>query len=121
MKQDSKKRNNDEKESKHSIKALARTAILAGGLLISPHLAARPAEAEIAKDKPIKDRVEAIREALKKKLADGASPDSELSYSEIEVAQWGNWGNWGNWNNWLNWNNWNNWVNWNNWGNWRNI
>ncbi|HWW75712.1 MAG TPA: hypothetical protein VNZ44_09965 [Pyrinomonadaceae bacterium] len=119
MKKDSGKKGPGEEGRLHPLKALARAAALAGGLLVSAHLGARPADAA-PKERSIKDRVGAVRAALKEKLADGADSASKLSYSETELAQWGNWGNWGNWNNWNNWRNWANWANWGNWGNWRN-
>jgi hypothetical protein len=102
------------KESKASIKRIAAAA-LAGGLLISTPSASL---ADVkSKGGPIQDRVKMVRNALEKKMTGDQGVQNKLSYSETELAQWGNWGNWNNWYNWYNWNNWNNWGNWGNWGN----
>ncbi|MDQ3802660.1 MAG: hypothetical protein M3416_02235 [Acidobacteriota bacterium] len=114
MKKDAGKRELKKKERKSSVRALARTALLAGGLLVPTPSAARPLDEVHSEDKSIEQRVKIVGEALKKKLSVEENYDEKLSYSEVELAQWGNWGNWGNWNNW------NNWRNWGNWGNWRN-
>jgi hypothetical protein len=103
------------KAHKSSLKAAAASAILAGNLLFSAPSSASATEKRVG---TIRERVKAVRTILQEKLAADAA--SKLSYSEIELTQWGNWGNWGNWNNWVNWNNWNNWRNWGNWGNWGN-
>ncbi|HLL72287.1 MAG TPA: hypothetical protein VK363_12675 [Pyrinomonadaceae bacterium] len=113
-------KNHKEKKAKRNLKASLKRAtkavILAGGILIS-----NPSVTNASKSQPkpgaIQERVKTVRESLLKKLHDNQSTGDKLSYSENELAQWGNWGNWGNWNNWRNWNNWNNWGNW---GNWRN-
>jgi hypothetical protein len=112
-----KKKENGNTRSKSAIKKIATTAIFAGSLLVPTPSAANVAEAQPHRE-TIESRVKVAREALIKKLADSQENEAQLSYTEIELAQWGNWGNWGNWNNWRNWNNWNNWGNW---GNWRNI
>ena len=108
------------KAQNSSLKAVAASAILAGSLLVTPPASA--GAADNTRTGTIRERVKAVKTLLKEKLAD-ADAASKLSYSELELSQWGNWGNWGNWvnwNDWRNWNNWNNWQNWGNWGNWRN-
>jgi hypothetical protein len=110
-------KNGSGKTLKSSLKAVTTSAILAGNLLISPPSSATAREAT---DRSILERVETVRSQLQEKLAADTNAIGKLSYSEMELAQWGNWGNWGNWNNWANWANWNNWNNWANWGNWRN-
>jgi hypothetical protein len=99
------------KRSKSALKKITATAVFAGSLLASTPAA--KAEAE-PKGEALYRRVQVVREALTKGLAESEAKASDL---EVELAQWGNWGNWGNWANWANWNNWNNWGNW---GNWRN-
>lgn len=102
------------KSTNSSLKAATASAILAGSFLVG----AAPVNATDTKRVgTIRERVRAARTVLQEKLAADDSAFSKLSYSEIELTQWGNWGNWGNWNNWRNWNNWNNWANWGNWGN----
>jgi len=117
------KEKEDKKESKKklkaSLKAVTTTAILAGGLLISASSPVKATDA-VAKVGDIQHRVNIVRNALRKKLTTTEQAPDKLSYSEMELAQWGNWVNWGNWNNWRNWNNWNDWRNWGNWGNWGN-
>ena len=104
---------------KSCAKSLARVPVLVTALLL-PSFPGSIANAAPLK-KSINERVELVRDALKRKASDPQLPANNLSYSERALAQWNNWGNWGNWNNWLNWNNWNNWRNWGNWGNWPNI
>lgn len=103
------------KNLKSSLKAATASAVLAGSLLVSTPSTAAARVNERAGS--IQERVNAVRTLLELKLAADDSAASKLSYSEMELTQWGNWGNWGNWNNWKNWNNWNNWGNWANWGN----
>lgn len=114
-------KNNKEKKAKRemkaSLKAAAKAIFLAGGLLVSTPSVANASKVE-PKPRAIDERVKMVRKSLLKKLNDEQNTANKLSYSENELAQWGNWGNWGNWNNWRNWNNWNNWGNW---GNWRNF
>jgi hypothetical protein len=107
------------KKLKDSLKAVTTTAILAGGLLVStsPPVKANDVSAKVG---DIQHRVEMVRNALRKKLTTPEQANEKLSYSEMELAQWGNWVNWGNWNNWRNWNNWNDWRKWANWANWVN-
>jgi hypothetical protein len=107
---------NGKKTLKAVIKRIITTVVLAGGLLFPPPSSAKPDVK--SKSKTIQSRVKVVRAALVQKLADDPSAEGNLSYSENELAQWGNWGNWRNWANWGNWNNWNNWGNW---GNWRNF
>jgi len=104
---------------KSCMKALARVPMLLAALLLSGFLA--PSVNAAPAKKSISDRVELVRDTLKRKASIDQAQTKTLSYSERLLSQWGNWGNWGNWNNWLNWNNWNNWRNWGNWGNWGNI
>lgn len=101
------------------LKTLARVPVLLTALLLSSFLA--PAANAAPAKRSINERVELIRDTLKRKASQDQTPTTNLSYSEKLLSQWGNWGNWGNWNNWLNWNNWNNWRNWGNWGNWGNV
>ena len=112
------KKHSKKKTLKSSLKAASAAALLAGTLLVSTPSAAGATDANNPAN--IRERVKTVRAQLQKKLSANASTDNKLSYSENELAQWGNWGNWGNWNNWANWNNWNNWRNWANWGNWGN-
>ena len=100
-------------------KALARVPVLASALLLANSSA--PAANVAQTKKSINERVELVRDTLKRKAMNDQSPANNLSYSERALAQWNNWGNWGNWNNWANWANWNNWKNWGNWGNWGNV
>ena len=104
------------KKIRSLLKRVSKAAVLAGGLLISTSAAAKTSELDV-QPKTIEQRVKTVRASLTKKLAGAQNLADKLSYSERELAQWGNWGNWGNWNNWVNWNNWNNWANWGNWGN----
>lgn len=99
-----------------SLKKAINALLLAAGLLVSSPSAAK-SSAPRKQGGDIEQRVKSVRAALQKKLADSQDNGNKLSYSEMEMTQWGNWGNWNNWNNWRNWGNWNNW---NNWGNWRN-
>lgn len=104
------------KGSKSALRKITATAVFAGSLLVpTPSIASIEAE---PKGESIYDRVQVVRDALAKTVADSDAGGS--SSPEIDLAQWNNWGNWGNWGNWANWNNWNNWGNWGNWGNWRN-
>lgn len=113
-----KKKNGKRKALKATVKAATTSAVLAGSLLLSTPLTAGASEVN-GRVGGILERVKTVRTLLQEKL--GADTGAgKLSYSEMELAQWGNWGNWGNWNNWRNWNNWNNWRNWGNWGNWGN-
>jgi hypothetical protein len=112
------KEKNDKKEGskklKSSLKAASASALLAGALLVSsPGSAAGDGDRAAT----IRERVKTVKAQLQKKVAGETSANPKLSYSETELAQWGNWGNWANWNNWRNWNNWNNWANWGNWHN----
>jgi hypothetical protein len=110
------------KDLKSLLKDLTRATVLATTLLFS-NSPAQAASNPLPSKRSIRERVELVRETLKRKAANGSISGSNLSFSERALAQWGNWGNWGNWsnwNNWLNWNNWNNWRNWGNWGNWGN-
>lgn len=100
-------------------KALARVPLLVIALLLS-NSSATAVNAAPAK-KSINERVELVRNTIRRKASNDQAPANSLSYSETRLAQWGNWGNWGNWLNWNNWNNWNNWRNWGNWGNWPNV
>lgn len=104
------------KKLKASLKAVTTAAILAGGLLVSTSSPVKANNAS-AKVGDIQHRVEMVRDALRKKLTTTEQAPDQLSYSEMELAQWGNWGNWANWANWNNWRNWANWANWGNWGN----
>jgi hypothetical protein len=104
---------------KSPLKAVTTAALIVGGSLFSTPSAAKATEAGTHPDS-IESRVNTVRSALQKKLSNPDQSDTKFSYSELELAQWGNWGNWGNWNNWANWANWNNWNNWRNWGNWGN-
>jgi hypothetical protein len=117
MKRSSFNRQNILQKVRSCAKALARVPVLFTALVLSSFFAP-PANAAPAK-KSINERVELVRETLKRK-ASALAPANNPSYSERLLSQWGNWGNWGNWNNWNNWLNWNNWANWGNWGNWRN-
>ena len=112
MKEKKDKTGKKKKTLKSSLKAVTTAALLAGGFLTATP---SPAEAK-TKAGNIQERVRMVRSALQQKL-DADQADNKLSYSEIELTQWGNWPNWGNWANWQNWNNWNNWRNWGNWGN----
>jgi hypothetical protein len=107
------------KKLKDSLKAATTAAILAGGLLVSTSSPVKAKEAG-AKVSDIQHRVAMVRNALRKKLTTDEQASDKLSYSEMELVQWGNWNNWANWGNWNNWRNWNNWNNWGNWGNWGN-
>jgi hypothetical protein len=100
---------------KSCMNALARVPMLLAALLLSGFLA--PSANAAPARKPINERVELVRDTLKRKTSIDQAPAKNLSYSEKLFSQWGNWGNWGNWLNWNNWNNWNNWRNWGNWGN----
>jgi hypothetical protein len=108
------------KKLKSSLQALTMASVLTATLLF-PNSTAQPASLHPARDRSLRDRVDLVRETLKRKVAQEQPPGSTLSFSERALAQWGNWGNWGNWNNWVNWNNWNNWRNWANWANWGNV
>lgn len=100
---------------KSSVRALARVPMLLAALLLSGFLA--PSVNAAPAKKSINERVELVRDTLKRKTSVDQVHVKNLSYSEKLFSQWGNWRNWVNWNNWLNWNNWNNWKNWGNWGN----
>jgi len=104
------------KKLKSLTKALTRVPVLITALLLSSFSA--PAASGAPEKKSINERVELVRDTLKRKATNGQIPTSSLSNSESTQVPWGNWGNWGNWANWGNWNNWNNWGNW---GNWRNF
>src|SRR6185436_2676197 len=108
------------KKLKSSLQALTMASVLTAALLF-PNSTAQPASLHPAGDRSLRDRVDLVRETLKRKVAQEQPPGSTLSFSERALAQWGNWGNWGNWNNWVNWNNLNNWRNWANWANWGNV
>lgn len=99
------------KKLKASLKTVTTTAILAGSLLISTSSPVKANEAS-AKVGDIQHRVEMVRNALREKLTSTEQSSDKLSYSEMQLAQWGNWGNWANWANWNNWRNWANWGNW---------
>lgn len=113
-----KKKNKLSRKTQNSLKAAAASAILASSFLVPT--SASVGAADNKRVASIRERVKTVRTLLREKLAADNDAVAKFSYSEMELAQWGNWGNWGKWNNWGNWNNWNNWANWGNWGNWRN-
>lgn len=101
------------------VKTVARVQVLVAALLLSS--AVTPAADITQTKKSINERVQLVRETVKRRTTNAQLQSNDSSYSERTLTQWGNWGNWGNWNNWVNWNNWNNWRNWGNWGNWGNF
>jgi hypothetical protein len=100
-------------------KVLTRVPVLIAALFLSHSAVSAANVAQTPKS--INERVEMVRNDLKRKVTTNQGAANNLSYSERTLTQWNNWGNWGNWNNWVNWNNWNNWRNWGNWGNWGNV
>lgn len=110
------KKENKKIRAKVTLKRVITATVLAGGLLTPMPSDGKTADVKFESES-IQSRVKRVRETLVRKITANENVADKLSYSEIELAQWGNWGNWNNWNNWRNWANWNNW---NNWGNWRN-
>ena len=85
---------------------LGRVLLTLGARLPLGHANAAPV-AERPSERPIIERVEAIRSKL---LA--IEENAHRQHGHYDLAQWYNWPNWPNWNNWYNWPNWGDWCNW---------
>lgn len=82
-------------------------AALLGAAALGSDAAAAPQPQSDA-SRPVIERVEAIRNALRARDAESRA-DADAAATERH-AQWFNWPNWNNfWNNWPNWGNWPNW------------
>ncbi|QEC79730.1 hypothetical protein [Mucilaginibacter ginsenosidivorax] len=97
------------------MKKIKRIATLLSIGLTSVFTAKKAVATTITANNNIADRVNNVRNELKKKVADGSIADLDIAENfktNSSMEGWGNWVNWTNWNNWANWNNWNNWKDW---------